>query len=66
MAMLSYYSDTSSTIWSTDGYNQVAFSQKEDADPNTHTKKLLDCSWLSKATKLRTRAESPVIGDKEG
>ena len=65
LVMINKYSATSSTLRATGSYEQVAFAQKEEAAENTHTKKkLLEYPWPSKAEKLSTRAESPVIGAK--
>ena len=36
--MLINYSSIASTLWSTDGYKQFFFLQKEDSAPNTHRK----------------------------
>ena len=60
--MVNDYSGTASTLGSTGRYEQVAFSQKEYADPNKNTKENFGVALAQQGKTIRTREESPVIG----
>ena len=49
--MLNNYSATASTLQATNGYEQVAFAQKEDAAPNTYKKETFGLALVQQGKK---------------